>query len=153
MLAQVCARCFCFFPLPPPPHTTTPPLLLCHLQREHKAIVFKIVFAAFDSNDGLVMFAVEQCVWQRPGKALPLDRPRNVAKFEHTECSEMGFFVNDWKTFCHAYERTLPRSIGLPCCTTCSVSITGKMGTESSWLKGLWLLVAFERQNFSISPL
>lgn len=51
MLAQVCARRF--------PPTPAPPLLfLCRLQREHKDIVFKIVFAPFifndDSHDGLV---------------------------------------------------------------------------------------------------
>lgn len=147
---------FVLFFSPPTTTTTAAPLLFfCLLQREHEAIVFKIVFVAFFyfSNNGLEMFTVEQCVWQRslcPVKALPLDRPRVFAKSERTKCSEVVFL---WMTGRHFVMRTRAHFL-IPLSFFVAQSVQfpflGKKGTESSWLKGPRLLIALKKQNFTM---
>lgn len=96
------------------------------------------------------MFTVEQCVWQFslcPVKAHLFDRP------QHRVFKDCLFvcFVNDCKTFCHAYKSMHPHSIGLFLLNKVFLSYYWQdKGTESSWLKCLWLLVALKKQNFTI---
>lgn len=98
MLAQVWARrFFCRVFFFPSHHQHQQPSAVSVIYSGNVKLSFSKLFFFYyyyDSNDGLVMFAVGQCVWQRslcPVKALPLDRPWNVAKLERTGCSEILF--------------------------------------------------------------